>query len=126
MSYGPSLQVYLNSTNSELVEFFKIKTRQFNSTEISVEIQNTWNLQTSFKDQVCTERNTLILEKYIITRYFLKQDPEELFGKHCQPILNYWVTLSEWVSQSHSVESDFFWPHELQSMGFSTPEYWSG
>ena len=41
MSYGPSLQVYLNSTNSELVEFFKIKTRQFNSTEISVEIQNT-------------------------------------------------------------------------------------
>ena len=89
MSYGPSLQVYLNSTNSELVEFLKIKTRQFNTVEISVEIQNTCNLQTSFKTEVWTQRNTLIREKYIITRYFLKQDPKELLGKHCQPILNY-------------------------------------
>lgn len=92
MPYGPGLQVYLNSTNSELVEFFKIKTRQFNRVEISVEIQNTWNLQTSFKDQVCTQRNTLILEKYIITRYFLKQDPEELLGKHS--VSPFWIT--EW------------------------------
>ena len=45
-------------------------------------------------------------------------------SNHCSKTS--WVRkTSERESESHSVMSDSLWPHRLQSMEFSRPEYWS-